>query len=251
MTSRADLARRCIGMLDLTELADHATDADAVALCRRSITVHGTVAAVCVWPRHVEIAAAELAGSGVRIATVVNFPSGDEAVPHVVDETERALDGGADEIDLVVPFHALLGGAPEHVVLMLESVRATVSVGSGLLKVILETSELGGVDHIRGAARLAIDHGADFVKTSTGKASHGATPEATAAMLAEIAATPWPVGLKPSGGIRRLDDALAFLSQAEEVMGVGWATPSTFRLGASALLDDLLVEVASGAGPSA
>lgn len=234
------LARRALAMLDLTELGDTATDADAEARCRRAATPYGNVAAVCVWPRHVRTAVATVAGTGIPVATVVNFPSGDEAVPHVVGAVETALGDGAGEIDLVLPYRAFLQGATEHVVVMLESVRSTTSTGGALLKVILETGELGGPEAIDAAARFAIAHGADFVKTSTGKTPVSATPTATEVMLAAIADTPWPVGLKPSGGIRTLADAAVYLEQADRIMGPTWATPHSFRFGASGLLDALL-----------
>lgn len=238
-------------MLDLTELGDAATEADAAARCERAITPHGNVAAVCVWPRHVRVARSTLAGTTIPIATVVNFPTGDEAVPHVVESTELALADGATEIDVVLPYRAMLEGAVEHVVLMLESVRSAASTGGALLKVILETGELGGPEAIDAAARVAIAHGADFVKTSTGKTPVGATLDATAAMLRIIAAAGRPVGLKVSGGVRTVADAAAYLDQAEQAMGPSWATPATFRFGASGLLDALLAALDGGGQASA
>jgi deoxyribose-phosphate aldolase len=245
---RVAVARRALSMLDLTELGDSATDADAVARCERAVTPHGPVAAVCVWPRHVRVARATLAGTDIPIATVVNFPSGDESVSHVVEATELALADGAAEIDLVLPYRAMLEGAVEHVVLMLESVRSAASTGGALLKVILETGELGGPEAIDAAARVAIAHGADFIKTSTGKTPASATPEATEVMLRAIADTSWPVGLKASGGIRTLDDAAVYLHQADRIMGPEWATTCTFRFGASGLLDALLAEIDRSSG---
>ena len=107
------------------------------------------------------------------------------------------------------------------------------------LKVILETGGYPSIDAVSAAARLAIDHGADFVKTSTGKTAASASPEAARAMLVEIRRSNRPVGLKPSGGIRSLGDAATYLAIADEEMGVQWATPRTFRFGASGLLDAL------------
>lgn len=248
MTDLAALARRAIALLDLTELGDHATDDDVVALCGKAVTAHGHVAAVCVWPRHVALARRLLAGTEVRIATVVNFPGGDEPTPHVVSAVETALADGADEIDLVLPYHAFLQGAIEHVMLMLEAVRGAVPKDGHVLKVILETGELGDPHAIEGAARAAIGHGADFIKTSTGKTAVSATLEATAIMLAVIREAAWPVGLKPSGGIRTVADAAAYIAQADEVMGDGWATPATFRFGASGLLTALLAAAEGDAG---
>ncbi|MFZ9628553.1 MAG: deoxyribose-phosphate aldolase [Ilumatobacteraceae bacterium] len=246
----AAIARRALALLDLTELGNHADDDAIVQLCDRAVTSHGHVAAVCVWPRHVALAARELMSSPVRIATVVNFPSGDEAVTHVVAVTEQALADGAHEFDLVLPYHAYLDGAIEHVALMLETVRATTASARATLKVILETGELGGLDHVEAASRLAIAHGADFVKTSTGTTPVSATLDATAVMLRTIAAAGRPVGLKPSGGIRTLAQAAQYLDQAEQVMGPSWATPSTFRFGASSLLEALLEALDGGIPPA-
>src|SRR4051794_35878494 len=135
------VARRAITLLDLTELGDRATDDDVVSLCSRAVSPHGRVAAVCVWPRHVPTAVRSLVGTGVRTATVVNFPTGDETLAHILTQTERALADGADEIDLVLPYHAFLQGNIEHVSLVVESVRGTVPTAGHLLKVILETGE--------------------------------------------------------------------------------------------------------------
>jgi deoxyribose-phosphate aldolase len=176
----------------------------------------------------------------VRIATVVNFPSGEEAMKDVVRQTSIALDDGADEIDVVMPYRSLLAGDTDAVVALLDAVRN--AAGDALLKVILETGELVEPDAIRAAASLAIDHGADFVKTSTGKTRVSATPGAVRTMLEVVVSSGRPVGVKPSGGIRTFDDAVRYVSIADEVMGAGWTTPATFRFGASGLLDALLAE---------
>jgi len=132
---------------------------------------------------------------------------------------------------------------------MLDAVRAAVPTDSHRLKVILETGELADSDLIREAADLAVAHGADFIKTSTGKTPHSASLDATEVMLGVIAGSSSAVGLKPSGGIRTLADATAYLEQAGRVMGAEWATPATFRFGASGLLDALLAAL-DGATPA-
>lgn len=241
------VARRALALLDLTELGDAATTEQVEHLCRRAVGPFGTVAAVCVWPRHVAIAAEHLWGSGVRVATVVNFPSGDEPVHEVLAVTSQALADGADEIDLVLPYRAVIAGDIAHAAAMLDHVRAAVPADGHVLKVILETGELGHPDLVDRAARLAIEHGADFIKTSTGKTPTSASLQATGIMLQAIRETPRTVGLKPSGGIRTLADAAAYLHQADEFMGPRWATPATFRFGASGLLDALTAAL-SGAG---
>ncbi len=237
------MARRAIALLDLTELGDHATDADAAALCARAVGPHGNVAAVCVWPRHVALAVEALWGSSVRVATVVNFPSGEESAADVVATTQQALSDGADEIDLVLPYRALLAGNTTAAAAMIDAVRAVVPADSHRLKVILETGELQSPVAIRTAAELAVAHGADFIKTSTGKTPHSASLEATAIMLDVIQRADRTVGLKPSGGIRTLDDAIHFLTQADDLMGPEWATTTTFRFGASGLLTALIAAI--------
>lgn len=235
----AAIAFRAIALLDLTELGDGATDADAAALCAKAVGPYGTVAAVCVWPRHVALAVETLWGSSVRVATVVNFPSGDEPVADVVAATQQALADGADEIDLVLPYRAVLAGDEATAAAMVDAVRAVVPADSHRLKVILETGELVDPAVIRAAAELAVAHGADFIKTSTGKTPQSASLEATAIMLGVIQQADRTVGLKPSGGIRTLDDATHYLAQADDLLGPEWATSATFRFGASGLLTAL------------
>jgi deoxyribose-phosphate aldolase len=242
-------ARRAISLVDLTELGDEATDADVVALCARAVGPHGAVAAVCVWPRHVALAARSLAGTGVRVATVVNFPKGDDSVDDVVRLAQQAQANGADEIDLVLPYRSLLSGDKQRAAAMVTAVRDIVDAGDRkTLKVILETGELGDQAFIGAAALLAIRNGADFIKTSTGKSPVSATLAATDLMLRTIKATDPAVGLKPSGGIRTLADADAYLAQADRIMGPDWVSPATFRFGASGLLTAL--EAAAGGDTS-
>lgn len=242
MTDEASLARRALALIDLTDLNDGCTDDDVRRLCARAVTPFGPVAAVCVWPRFVTTAKHELASTTVKVATVVDFPSGDEPIDQVVSTTETAIADGADEIDVVLPYRALLAGDEERVVAMLRAVRAAVPAPRHL-KVILETGELVGLDHVERAARLAIDHGADFVKTSTGKSKVSATPDAVRVMLQVISSSGRPIGIKPSGGIRTVADAAVYLRLADEIMGPAWATPDTFRFGASGLLDAVLAAI--------
>lgn len=240
LASDGSIARRSIPLLDLTDLADAPTAAAVELLCERAVGRHGSVAAVCIWPQFVARAVAALAGTGVRVATVVDFPSGDEPIDRVVELTLRALHDGADEIDTVVPYRSLLAGRVDDAAGVLRAVRAVVPAdGRRVLKVILETGELPDDHAIERAAVLALDEGADFLKTSTGKSAVSATPEATAVMLGVIRDRGAIVGLKPSGGIRTVDDARVYLRQADEMMGSAWVGPTTFRFGASSLLDAL------------
>ncbi|MBM1171423.1 deoxyribose-phosphate aldolase [Microvirga arabica] len=237
--SDADIAVRALRSLDLTDLTDTCTDQAIDALCKKALDPRGPVAAVCVWPQFVKRAQENLKGSSVRIATVVNFPAGGEDVSRVADDTQEALSDGAHEIDLVLPYNAVrradLGAAKE----MVDAVRELVD-GDRLLKVILETGELKDPKLIETASLIAIESNADFIKTSTGKTPVSATPEAAEIMLRAIKASSRPVGIKPSGGIRTLDDAKIYLDLADRIMGPGWATPRTFRIGASSVYDALI-----------
>src|SRR4051794_25592993 len=234
MSDRAATARRAISLIDLTDLSDAPSEATIDALCERA-AVAGT-AAVCVWPRFV----ARCKGHDVRVATVVNFPGGGEGISATVVETGRAVDAGADEIDLVLPYRAFLEGRIGDAATMVRAIRNASRPAH--LKVILESGSYPTLDHVRAAARLAIDHGADFVKTSTGKTAVSATLAASVMILdavRETSAAGQQVGFKPSGGIRTLDEAARYLAVADEMMGRDWATPDTFRFGASGLLDAL------------
>ncbi len=229
-------AARVRGLIDLTNL-DSACTAEAIEhLCARAVDHQPAVPAVCVWPAFVAQAVGLLQGKGVRVATVVNFPAGGTDVEATVAETQAALADGADEIDLVLPYRAFLAGDVVTAAAMVRAVRAAVPVPHHL-KVILETGGYPSQVEVRAAADLAIAEGADFVKTSTGKTDRSATPEAVRTLLESIRHSGRPVGVKPSGGIRTLDDAAAYLALADEVMGPSWATAETFRFGASGLLD--------------
>ncbi|MGU3667651.1 deoxyribose-phosphate aldolase [Methylobacterium sp. A49B] len=230
------VARRALPLLDLTDLGETCTETKIDALCRDA--KRGAVAAICVWPRFVEQGARALAGTGIRVATVINFPAGGEDCARATDDTAEALRDGADEIDLVLPYRALLRGDGAFARDMVEAVRDTC--GAATLKVILETGELGDPGRIREASRLALEAGADFLKTSTGKSPVSATPEAAEAMLAEIRASGRPAGLKVSGGLRSVADAGIYLDLADRIMGPGWVGPRTFRLGASSLFETLI-----------
>lgn len=230
-------ARLAIGLVDLTNLNDRCTAGDVDALCARAAE-HGT-AAVCVWPDFVEQAVAALADTDIDIATVVDFPTGDERPFAVRTLTERVVAAGADDVDLVLPYRAFAAGDLDWCAAVLDETKAATA-DRAHLKVILETGELTEPELIERAARFAIDHGADFVKTSTGKSSVSATPDAVEAMLRAIADADRVVGLKPSGGISTADAADAYLVQAESVMGRDYLAPATFRFGASSLLDALL-----------
>ena len=176
------------------------------------------------------------------MATVVNFPAGTDKADAVAAVTAAAVAADADEIDVVLPYKAWLAGDVDHATEVLGAVRT--EAGPLTMKVIIETGELPDRAAIDRAAHFAIANGADFVKTSTGKTPVSATPEAAEIVLEAIDVSGRPVGFKASGGIRTLDDARTYLELADEIMGPGWATPATFRFGASGLLDALEAVVA-------
>jgi deoxyribose-phosphate aldolase len=233
-----------LSLIDLTNLNDDCTEEDVVELCSRAQGEFGNTAAVCVWPRFVDLCASILRGTSIKVATVVNFPHGGTDVANVVATTIAVLDAGADEIDLVLPYQSMITGDEAQVLSILQAVREVVHAPAHL-KVILETGELINLERIRRASELAIKSGADFIKTSTGKTKISATPEAVTTMLQVIRDSGRPVGLKPSGGIRTVADAQQYLDLADAIMGPQWATPRTFRFGASGLLDAVEAELRS------
>jgi len=239
------VAARALPLLDLTDLGDKMKAADADRLAARAVGPFGAVAAVCLWPRFVARAKARLAGSGVRIATVVNFPHGGEDAAAAVAETRKAIADGADEIDVVLPWRAVLRGDPAAAEAVVRAVRRVVR-GDRRMKVIIETGELKDGKAIAEACRIALAAGTDFLKTSTGKTPLGATPAAARTMLKSIRAAQRPVGLKVAGGVRTLADAATYLALADRAMGRRWASPQTFRFGASGLLDALEAVLAGG-----
>jgi deoxyribose-phosphate aldolase len=248
--SDVQTAQRALRSLDLTDLTETCTDQAIDALCKKALDPRGPVAAVCVWPQFVKRAQEGLKGSSVRIATVVNFPAGGEDVGRVTDDVQEALSDGANEIDLVLPYEAVRRGDLTAATEMVEAVREMIDQNR-LLKVILETGELKDAALIETASRIAIEAGADFIKTSTGKTPVSATPEAAEIMLNAIKASGRPVGLKPSGGIRTVADAKIYLDLADRILGQGWATPQTFRIGASSVYDALIAAIEGRAGATA
>ncbi|MCX8995674.1 deoxyribose-phosphate aldolase [Rhizobiaceae bacterium BDR2-2] len=246
-----EAAAVALTLLDLTNLRDDCTEADVVALAKRAHTPFGDVAAICIWPRFVAAARRELgADSPIRIATVVNFPSGDEPVADVVAETRRAIADGADEIDLVLPYRALMAGDAAAGEVMVKAVREACPAPVKL-KVIIESGELKEKALIRQACDIAIAGGADFVKTSTGKVAVNATLEAADTMLLAIRDSGRNVGFKAAGGIATVNDAVFYLDLADTIRGPDWAIPSTFRFGASGLLDNVLAVLAGSHQPAA
>jgi deoxyribose-phosphate aldolase len=253
MDMERQLARQAIGLLDLTSLNADDDEARIRDLCRRALTPAGAVAAVCVYPRFVALARQtldSLGGQQVRVATVTNFPVGAAEAEAAAAETRAAVEAGADEVDVVYPYAALRAGDAEVGRALVRACKAACGERAQL-KVILETGELADAELIRQASRDAIEAGADFIKTSTGKVAVNATADAARIMLDAIAESGARVGFKPAGGIRTLADARLYIQLASERLGADWVTPAHLRLGASSLLDDLLQHLglaAEGAG---
>ncbi|WP_448206846.1 deoxyribose-phosphate aldolase [Azospirillum sp. sgz302134] len=241
----AKVAARAIGLLDLTSLNDDDTDDAVEKLCKRAVTPAGKVAAVCVWPRFVKTARKSLKGSGVRIATVVNFPGGETDAPTVAADTKAAIKDGAHEIDVVLPYRAFIDGARTQPLNVIRACREACGADV-TMKVILESGCFPDPELLAWAARDSIAAGADFLKTSTGKVQPAATLEAAAVLLHVIHESGKTVGFKAAGGIRDAAGAAAFLALADQLQGKGWATPKTFRFGASSLLGSLLTAAGHG-----
>lgn len=228
--------------LDLTSLAgDESPDAIS-ALCAGAVspaTGSPSVAAVCVLPAFVAACRERLEGSGVRVACATGaFPSGELPTSERVEQITRAVEAGAQEIDTVMDHGAVRGGRDLDAAEQLRASRD--ACGDLTMKVILETGAAPALPFVRRTATLAIEAGADFLKTSTGKGFPGATPEAVAAMCEAIADADRPVGVKVSGGVKTVAEALGYLDLVTTQLGGDWADPTRFRIGASGLLSDLV-----------
>jgi deoxyribose-phosphate aldolase len=244
-----DLAIR---MMDLTTLEGKDTPGKIRAMCAKAIRPQAGdltiphVAAVCVYPALVAEAKEALGTSGVLVASVATgFPSGQTFLDLKLAETRQAIEAGADEVDMVIDRGAFLAG--EYARVFDEIVAIKDACGATHLKVILETGELETYDNVRRASVLAMAAGADFIKTSTGKVTPAATLPVTLVMLEAIRdferATGRAVGMKPAGGIRTAKEAVQYLVVLYETLGPRWMTPDRFRLGASSLLNDVLMQI--------
>jgi deoxyribose-phosphate aldolase len=244
-----DLAIRC---MDLTTLEGSDTPGKVSALCSKAIRPDPSdpdvpsVAAVCVFPNLVPTAVERLKGSGVKVASVATaFPSGQSPLEAKLDEVRWVVEHGADEVDMVIDRGAFLSG--RYAKVYDEIVRVKEATGDTHLKVILETGELGTYDNVRRASLLAMAAGADFIKTSTGKLPSAATLPVALVMLEAIRdvheETGRVVGFKPAGGIRNAKQAIQHLVLVHETLGPDWLTPDRYRIGASSLLNDVLMQL--------
>ncbi len=237
---------------DLTTLEGSDTPGKAAALASKAIRPDPSdptipsVAAVCVYPNLVPAVRARVEGSGVKVAAVATgFPSGQYPTQIKVADVRSAVELGADEIDMVIDRGAFLSG--RYAKVYDEVVQVKEACGDAHLKVILETGELGTYDNVRRATLLAIAGGADFVKTSTGKINPAATLPVALCMLEAVRdvyeQTGRRVGFKAAGGIRQSKQAIQHLVLVHETLGPDWLTPDLYRLGASSLLNDILMQI--------
>jgi deoxyribose-phosphate aldolase len=241
-----------VRMMDLTTLEGKDTPGKVRQMCRKALSpldsdgTIGPCAAVCVYPNLVATAKRALAGSNVKVASVATaFPSGQSPLDVKLADVRRAVELGADEIDMVIDRGAMLSG--DYAKVFDEIAATKEACGSAHLKVILETGELGSYDVVRRASEIGIAAGGDFIKTSTGKVQPAATPAVTLVMLEAIRdhyyATGRRIGMKPAGGVRTAKQSLHYLVLVKETLGDAWLTPDLFRFGASALLNDVLMQL--------
>lgn len=250
-SAKAQAIDLAISMIDLTTLEGADTAGKVRTLCAKAkrpdaedLTVP-SVAAICVYGDMANIAKAELANTNIKVAAVATaFPSGRASLKVKLLDTQEAVANGADEIDMVIDRGAFLSG--RYLDVFNEIVAVKEACSNSHLKVILETGELKTYDNVKRASWLAMLAGADFIKTSTGKVQPAATLPVTLVMLQAIrdfeALTNLKIGMKPAGGIKTTKDAIKYLVLVNETLGPDWLNPELFRLGASSLLNDLLMQ---------
>ncbi|HEV2614138.1 MAG TPA: deoxyribose-phosphate aldolase [Gammaproteobacteria bacterium] len=225
----ADL-KTLLNCIDLTNLNDHGNEAEIVKLCEQSTTPQGSVAAVCIYPQFVSLVWKKLIKQPIKIATVVNFPKPNQSFEKITHDIQQAILDGATEIDAVMP-HDDNGEFVSHC--------KKLCGDKAILKIILESGELDDKTIERNST-IAIQNGADFLKTSTGKVSVGATPQAAKIMLTCIKNSGKPIGFKASGGIKTLEEAAIYVNLVREILGEAAFSSNRFRIGTSRLLEDIL-----------
>lgn len=232
---KTTVVRCLISLLDLTRLNDNDTNKSIEKLCHNATTPFGEVAAVCIYPKFIGQAKNLLVGTNIKIATVVNFPDGNESLIDCIAEIKQVIRDGTDEIDVVMPYEIYLGGHTNSVLEFLQVCRGTMGPDI-IMKVILETGALINPEIITSAAKLAIQAKTNFIKTSTGKINVGATLQAAKVILNVIKESGKPIGFKAAGGIRTVEQAAEYIQLAEKIMGKEWISPKNMRFGASNLL---------------
>ena len=241
-----------LSMIDLTTLEGKDSPGKVKQLCYKAAHLHDqypdlpNVAAICVYPTMVPIAKKALTGTNINIASVAtSFPSGMADLQSKLDEVKSVVDAGANEIDMVISRGRFLRGDYNYVSDEIAQVKE--ACGDAHLKVILETGELVTLDNVRFASDIAMEAGADFIKTSTGKVSPAATPPVVLTMLEAIrdfeTKTGEKIGMKPAGGIGTAKQAIQYLVMVKETLGEDWLSPDLFRFGASSLANDVLMQI--------
>ncbi len=241
-----------LSMIDLTTLEGKDSPGKVKQLCYKAAHLHDSfpnlpsVAAVCVYPTMVSTAKTALEGTGIKVASVATaFPSGMTSLENKLEEVKMVVDAGADEVDMVISRGKFLKGEYHYVSDEISEVKAMC--GKAHLKVILETGELATLDNVRLASDIAMEGGADFIKTSTGKISPAATPPVVLVMLEAIRdyykKTGQKIGMKPAGGISQAKLAIQYLVMVRETLGEEWLNPGLFRFGASSLANDVLMQI--------
>lgn len=229
-----------IPFLDLTSLNDEDTEADILDLCDNAHTPLGNVAAICVYPRFVPICQQQRT---LPIATVINFPHGNDDAETVFEDTKQAVEDGADEIDLVIPYQFVIETKGSYV--SFDHVRDIITacqkaLNGQKLKIIVESGAFEDKDLLAQLCDIALSCNVDFLKTSTGKIATGATLDAVEIFIKTIKAKNVKTGIKISGGVKTYDQALPYITLIREKMGDEFLNPDKFRIGASSLLTDLL-----------
>jgi deoxyribose-phosphate aldolase len=241
-----------LSMIDLTTLEGKDSEGKVKQLCYKASHLHHkhpglpNVAAICVYPTMVTIAKKALEGTGINVASVATaFPSGMADINAKLDEVKSVVDAGADEVDMVISRGKFLSGDYDYVSNEISQVKD--ACGKAHLKVILETGELVTLDNVKLASDIAMEAGADFIKTSTGKVSPAATPSVVLTMLEAIrdfqTKTGKRIGMKPAGGIGTAKQAIQYLVMIKETLGEDWLSPDLFRFGASSLANDILMQI--------
>ena len=241
-----------LSMIDLTTLEGKDSEGKVKQLCYKASHLHYKhpglpyVAAICVYPTMVPIAKKELEGTEINVASVATaFPSGMADINAKLDEVKSVVDAGADEVDMVISRGRFLNGDYNYVSDEISQVKD--ACGKAHLKVILETGELVTLDNVQLASDIAMEAGADFIKTSTGKVSPAATPPVVLTMLEAIRdfqiKTGKKIGMKPAGGIGTAKQAIQYLVMIKETLGDDWLSPNLFRFGASSLANDILMQI--------
>lgn len=250
--SKVQALKLALSMVDLTTLEGKDSEGKVRQLCQKAKSPHPSisdipsVAAVCVYPNMVRIAKESLRGTKINVASVASaFPSGMAPLPIRIEDTKYAVEEGADEVDMVITRGAFLEGEYNFVFDEIAAIKE--ACGDAHLKVILETGELHTYENVRLASDIAMEAGADFIKTSTGKISPAATQPVTLVMLEAIRdfyyKTNKMVGMKPAGGIRTAKQAIQYLVLVKETLGAAWLNNEYFRFGASSLANDLLMQI--------